>query len=562
MSDEIQVSQSGVSVALQYGAPNIQVSQAGVSAALQTNDPALQVSQSGVSAALLHYSEGIVVSQSGVSVALCVLPTAPTLFGAVSGGDVVLTWATPPYVAGYELQYSHDGVNFSFLATLPGSATTYTHVEPNPLLVWYYRLVLIHYCSTAAIYTNTVRLDIIYCMVRAIPSLLAEYKVLLYSQTGVLQAEFDAYRTLNFKHVLNDVSTATLVLSGWDSRINLFATNSIVEVWRRLPGYMPGAIPADRRRNGNWYVEWEGLFEDYEYTLSDNGDREYSAYCVSFVDLLRRREILYPASSTVSPSNKSNLPTQTAMYEFVRENAGVAATVANGRLLTGTMTNLQIPALLGGGPLWSGARAWRNLLDVLQDLSEYGGVDFDVIGKGGGRFNFETYVGQLGQDRTTSGLNPATGLNGAGNVPVVFSPEYENFAAGTLSSQRHSSANVIAALGRGEEASRETILAIDTSVIDAGRLNQRELTRNASGQPNLVALAAYADSVRQQLKAKDSLDFTPLLTNTTVYGVHFWWTDRVTATFQGITQNKRITQVAIKVDQRGETFNQWQFETL
>ncbi len=150
----------------------------------------------------------------------------------------------------------------------------------------------------------------------------------------------------------------------------------------------------------------------------------------------------------------------------------------------------------------------------------------------------------------------------AGNVPVVFSPEYENFAAGTLSSQRHSSANVIAALGRGEEASRETVLAIDISVLDAGRLNQRELTRNASGQPNLVALAAYADSVRQQLKAGDSLDFTPLLTNTTVYGVHFWWTDCVTATFQGITQNKRITQVAIKVDQRGETFNQWQFETL
>lgn len=558
------VSQSGVTVVTERTDPPIQVSQSGVSVVTKRTAPEIIVSQSGVTVVTEWSSPEIIVSQSGVTVITCVAPLAPILTGMGVGLDGVLNWSPiTAFVHNYRIEVSNDGINFLPLATVSNTTFTYTHIEPNHLLPWYYRVAQFHACNNSPTYSNVVRLNFMRCEIRTLPLVLGEYKIQLYSSAGVLLADFDAYYSLDFRHVLNDVSTATLVLSGNDPRTELFELGCLLEIWRRVPGYAPAAVPPDRLRSGEWYCEWEGLYDDYEALTKTDGEELFTVYAVSYIDLLRRREILYPSTDTESPSNKvAARPTQTAMYEFVRENVGEVATVANGRLITGTITPLQIPAMVGGGPNWRGARAWRNLLRVLQELAEYGGVDFDIIGKGGGQWNFETFVNQLGADRTTTGLDSTTGRNAAGNPPVIFANQYDNFAQGVLKSRNRSSANVIAALGQGEGVARDYVVAIVSAEIDAGRVNQREVTRNASAQSNLPALWAYAEGVRQELRSGEDLNFDPLITANGVYGVHFWWTDRVTAIYRGVSRNKRITQVTVRVDQQGERFTQWKFETV
>src|SRR5690606_36021661 len=103
------------------------------------------------------------------------------------------------------------------------------------------------------------------------------------------------------------------------------------------------------------------------------------------------------------------------------------------------------------------ARTRRHLLTVLQELAEYSReqgdpIDFRVNYLGGYTFQFE--AGRLGVDRTTAGLNAATGLNAAGNVPVILSIANGNLARQTRSYARYNEANRIFVLGQGEGEER------------------------------------------------------------------------------------------------------------
>jgi hypothetical protein len=153
-------------------------------------------------------------------------------------------------------------------------------------------------------------------------------------------------------------------------------------------------------------------------------------------------------------------------------------------------------------------------------------------------------------------------MNASGNPPVVFSIANGNIAQVTLKSTRRNSANVVAALGKGEYSARDVVFAVNTGEITVGRVNQREITRNANTQDSTAELLAYADGVLEESRATEDFSFTPLITPAMVYGVHFWWTDRVTAMYRGVERNKRLTGLTITVDGNGERFSQWEFATV
>ena len=394
------------------------------------------------------------------------------------------------------------------------------------------------------------------------PMLLGEYKALLFSPTGTLRAEFDNWRYLSFRHLLNAPDYAEFAINGNDSRTAYFEKNAILEFWRRVPGYAPLAIPADRQREGDWYCEWEGLHSDEEHTTYVNGDSVFISRSDGYLDFTQRREVLYHASETLaSPAKKIGIPTQTAMYQFVIENCGSLATAANGRFINGVIAGLTVAAMTGEGLIWSGGRAYRNVLDILIELSAYANIDFDIIGKGGANWEFVTYPDQLGKDRTVIGLDSTTGLNGAGNPPVIFSLEANNVSQMTRKTTYRGSANVVAAMGKGLWGERDYALSVDTAEIDATRVNQREITRNASTQDSPAELSSYAYGVARQLDAITDFSFIPMITPATIYGVHYWWTDRVTAYSGVLEKNKRLVGLTIRVDQNGEQFSEWDFET-
>jgi hypothetical protein len=232
------------------------------------------------------------------------------------------------------------------------------------------------------------------------------------------------------------------------------------------------------------------------------------------------------------------------------------------RLITGTITGLSVPVLIGGGGNWSGGRAWRNVLDVIQEIASLHDIDFDVISTSSNTWQFRTYMDQMGEDRTHRNLVPATGLNAHGNAPVTFSIANGNVSRASYTSSRRSSANVVTALGQGEEASRDYWVHINASAIDSRRVNQREVSRNASSQTTAASLRSYAEGVGSELQEVEDFTFTPRTVESTIYGVHYWWGDRCTAVFEDLVRHKRLTGVTINVGERGETFSEWQFKTV
>ncbi|MBD3251890.1 hypothetical protein GF380_05585 [Candidatus Uhrbacteria bacterium] len=396
--------------------------------------------------------------------------------------------------------------------------------------------------------------------------MLADYRVNIYNpENGELVDVLEAWRRLEFRHIVNAPGWCRFTTNAF-SNTDAYINTAPIEVWRRLSDYKPIAVSSDYRRTGNWYVEWSGLIGDTVESVYENGDRDLTVYCDGGLDLINRRNVLWYASTSSSESKKVAIPAQTAIYQFVEENCGASATEGAGRITTGTIASLDIPVLIGAGDNWSGIRAWRNVLDVIQEIGNARDIDFDVVSLGDGRWQFLTHTEQIGENRTTNGLDSATGLNSYGNAPVIFSLEQHNVARVTYKTANRGSATFVAALGKGQYGARTvgTYTNSDKFNVDR-RVNQREITRNATTQDSVTELETVAEEWGARMSPSDDFKFVPLLgSKNTVYGHTYWWGDTITARYnpRSIELDKRLVGVTIVVDKNGEQFRSWDFLTI
>jgi len=98
------------------------------------------------------------------------------------------------------------------------------------------------------------------------------------------------------------------------------------------------------------------------------------------------------------------------MKEFVSQNAAASAT-APPRLFDGVLAGLTVQADGATGVSWTGARAYRNLLEVLQGIAnDTGAMDFDVVGNGAAAYLFThdvkegSFILNLAGDLSAGGL--------------------------------------------------------------------------------------------------------------------------------------------------------------
>lgn len=364
------------------------------------------------------------------------------------------------------------------------------------------------------------------------------YRIRLRDQAGSLLAEFDHFRRLEYRHEVDAPGYYSLTIGGHDDRRLLFGLDHQVEVLR-----------SDLANGLDWYKEFEGLHRKARRTLSEAGDREYTSFGPGYLELLSRRVIAYYAGT--AQSDKSGVA-ESVMKEFVEENCGPSATIANGRLAEGTMPGFTVQADAAGGPAWSGARAWDNLLEVLQGLALVTGWRFDVVGTGPATFEFRTYEGQRGADKTAGGTDPATGLNPAGNPPLVFSIEGGSIRAADFVQDASAEITAVLSLGRGEETNRDVVLRTSLAAL-LSPWNSREATRNASNEREAMALENVAYEVLEEHQAGEDLSLAAQQIASQFYGLHYTWGDRVTVRYDGIERDKEIVAASVTVDEAGET---------
>ena len=252
-------------------------------------------------------------------------------------------------------------------------------------------------------------------------------------------------------------------------------------------------------------------------------------------ELLNRRIVAYAAAS--AQASKTAVAAN-FMDQIVRENGGKSSDTAASRLY-GT-SYFSVEDNTGLGPSITKAYAYRNLLDVLRDLSDAArtagtATYFGVVPVTESAFQFRTQVGQWGKDRTADSGNP-----------LVFSIENENLANPLLIEDARDEVTIAYALGDGEESQRDVQTSEDTTRSGRSLFGRREAAINAVGNATAGVLDAADGRVN---KGRPVTRFTANLLSVPgyTYGVDWDFGDLVTVSFDGRQFDALIRSVTVSV---------------
>ncbi|MBA7515242.1 hypothetical protein ES705_07281 [subsurface metagenome] len=353
--------------------------------------------------------------------------------------------------------------------------------------------------------------------------------------SGVLVAVLDdtgGFSQASVSQDVNDVKTATVEFSAEDDRKDFFVLDGLVEFWRSNKDW------------GVWYREFVGLFREPVIEEVEDGNPRFRAHIVGPLDLVRRRVIAYKDEE--SPEVTKSDVGETVMKEYVDENAGSLATTGNGRERTGTITGLSIETDLSRGSSWTGGRSFENLLTVLKELAVATELDFEIdMDVNPSTFTFKVHP-LLGTDRSKEGLDIATGLNGAGNVPMVFSREMGTLRHPVRAQTRKQEVNVGIVLGKGEGASRTVFVEEDTELTDDSPWNDIESVINAGNEED-VDLQGRALTYLAERAPVEAVSFDLVQTREMFYGEHYFLGDLVAIEFLGLDLKMKIVSADLSM---------------
>lgn len=374
----------------------------------------------------------------------------------------------------------------------------------------------------------------------------ARYSVIVRDTAGVIIAQLTAWRRLEYRAVINAPSNYSLALNdtppplvgippGQTAVADLFVTDCQIEVWRQDVAAVP---PIPR------YCDFYAFHRTPVRSVDGNGLGVFTSYGSGLTDLLARRGIWQYAGS---PEADKAGPGETVMKEYVIENAGSAATSPPRVQASGVTLGLTVEADAAAGATWEGSRAWKGLLETVQEIGQATALDFGVVKSGAATFEFQARP-IWGADRSVAGLNPATGLNAAGNAPVIFSLGFGNMATPTHSVNRTAEVNAVLALGQGLEADRATVEVTDPAAIAVSPWNRREAVRNANTEADIPGLTSVAEAALAELKARESFSFAVLESNSCRYGRDYALGDRITARYGTAQDDFQIVGVTVTVE--------------
>lgn len=361
------------------------------------------------------------------------------------------------------------------------------------------------------------------------------YQIILRDQAGAQVALFTTWRSLLYNLKLNDVGSYQLEINGDLAVINSFVLDGQIEIRRRDQDASPEI---------DWYTDFAGFHRTESRRHDEIGASIYTSAGVDYKHLLARRAILFRDTTTGAAKTG---PGETVMKEYVNENAGPGA-VAPPRVFAGVLPGFTIQPDGAAGAVWEGNKPYRPLLATLREIADATQVDFDVVSTGLATFEFQAQAEPLGLDRTTVGLNPVTGLNGAGNAPLVFSLDYDNMGRPNYSLHRIQEVTAAIVLGQGAEGNRVLVERQSGDVADSP-WNRIEAVKNANQDEDVVALNARGDAFLQELQARESFSFDALQVPSTLYGRDYFMGDRVTARYQTIERNFQIVGVTVRVQE-------------
>lgn len=366
-----------------------------------------------------------------------------------------------------------------------------------------------------------------------------QYELRLYNTNGQLQYIFDTWRSLDYNLKINEVNDLTLTLNFTQDIFDLMSHVDYLCEVRRNIGF-------------GWYTEDWFFMRTPQVQLTTTGTQILTCYMRGLLDLIDRRWLAYNARNPIAPAgiasdpvNKFG-PADDVMKEYVNENAGTLATVANGRLRDGVLPRFVVAPPVGRGPYWHGARSYKALLAMVQEIGQsvepstidqHNYVDFTVTySLSENLFTFDTHYPQLGFDRTQT---------------VIFNPDFGNVTDISYTKSRSEETNAVIVNGQGAQGVRRHAILENIHKFDSP-WNDRETVVDSRNQDLDLELQTVAQTSLAQLGAKEAFVFTPQLNAQTQYGRDFALGDRIAFRFLNFETTKKLVQVHVNMSEGKE----------
>lgn len=357
------------------------------------------------------------------------------------------------------------------------------------------------------------------------PTAQAVYSLWLKNKSGQYLAIFDAFSFLQYGRIENDIGSMKLVIPV-DSRAAFIQEDFVFEVWRKLPG---------RKTYLDGETEWR--IREIKQTESAYGD-EIEITAMDTMELLNRPVVAYPSGSSYTTKSGA---AGTVMRAFVNENVGPGITGDRwiDRPFDSDYFSVEADKTLGA-PVTITNAIGRKVIDVLQDAAAQSNkagtpMFFDVVRRGNGDLEFQTFAQQRGTD-----------LRGK----VTLSTKWGTLEEAAITQDFTQAFNIVHAAGGGQESDRLIATASNPATAPFDTI---EKFINTSQITSAGALQDVADQELVTGGRRVILDGKIIDTAGLQYGVHYRFGSRVSCGIGGNAYSARFSAIQITVQAGKET---------
>lgn len=346
---------------------------------------------------------------------------------------------------------------------------------------------------------------------------------------GYKLAVLDDFISLEYGLLVNAPSPLTLELSADAIPWSWLNRDVRLEVWRRAAGgrqILMGSAPFLLRRRRR--------FTDAQ------GRRRIQIGAERAIGILGRRIVDYVAGSSQASKTAA---ADNMIKAIVRENLGSLASDTTRDLSRW----LSVASDLGAAPSLSKAYAYRNVLQVCQEIADASATAgtrlyFDVVRTADDTLELRTYTGQRGDDHTRSGpvvvtLSPATDSLQEPSIEETFEGEITRTIAG----------------GQGIKDQRTIQRADDTTRQGASPFGLIESFAQATMAESSGAVLAAAQGRLREARPRRIVTGTISDSPGARFGRDWAWGDAVLASIDGEEVSAHINAVQVQLAGGKET---------
>jgi len=313
---------------------------------------------------------------------------------------------------------------------------------------------------------------------------------------------------------------------------SLFKLDGRIGVWRAINGRPPK-------------LDGETIFfiRKWEYTTYTTTITAYSA------NHLRGRRIVDYFAGTAYSSKTTPTAAGNLIKTFVSENmlSGIVGADRQGvETQADISTYLTNQANLGDGATQAMQCAWRNLEDVIQELSDgstQAGTYLvaDIVAPTESTLQLRTYATVRGEDHRASSAQP-----------VILSEDAGSLANCLLVVDRSEEITFAIAGGSGEKTQRLIRTSLDAARMAESPFNRVEQFGDYSNVSDATALQNLADAMVRAGRPRIEFSANVVETAGATRGIQYDLGDMVTAAFRGQQYDSRLDVVEVAVGGGGQ----------